>query len=81
MLIVLLKISFPIHLKHSSFWSSADAKPMSNDRVQALPWHPILSLYVYTCVSLWVGGEHLAPSTILNIFCFCFETFNSHFQI
>ncbi len=29
--IVLMKILFGVHLKHSSFWPSADAKPMQED--------------------------------------------------
>jgi hypothetical protein len=32
---VLFKIVFAVHLKHSSFWLSADVEPMSNDLVHA----------------------------------------------
>ncbi len=32
------KILFTVHLKHSSFWPLADAKPMLNDAVHAVLW-------------------------------------------
>ncbi len=31
------KILFAAYLKHSSFWPSADVKPMLNDQAHAMP--------------------------------------------
>jgi hypothetical protein len=39
---VLIKILFVVHLKHSSFCPSADVKPMSNDIFDAVPWLALL---------------------------------------
>ena len=51
-LIVLIKIVFPVHLKHSSLGPSADAKPVSYDLVLAMPWQCVLALYVCDRISM-----------------------------
>jgi hypothetical protein len=38
---------FAVHLKQSSFWPSADVKPMSTDLVDAKPWQCMLALHEY----------------------------------
>jgi len=39
---------FSVHLKHYSFWPSADVKPMSHDLVYAMPWqHMFANICVY----------------------------------
>ncbi len=40
----LKKILFAVHLKHSSIWPSADAKPMLNDLVHAMPRQYIIHI-------------------------------------
>ncbi len=54
--IELIAILFATHLKHSSFWHLAVAKPMPNDLVHAMLWQPLfdlsLSLTVSVC-KLW----------------------------
>jgi hypothetical protein len=44
---VLAEVLFAVHLKHSSFRPSPDAKPMSKDLVHAVPWQRMYALYVY----------------------------------
>jgi hypothetical protein len=46
---VLIKILCVVHLKHSSFWPSADVKPILNCLDHAMPWKYMfaLSLCVY----------------------------------
>jgi hypothetical protein len=47
------KIILCVHLKHSSFWISADAKPMSNDLVHELHVCSLsLSLFILTMLCL-----------------------------
>ncbi len=42
-----------VHLKHSSFWASADAKPMSNGLLHAMPWQCMFALSQCLLQSLW----------------------------
>ncbi len=40
------KILFAVHLKHSSFWPSADVKHASNDVVHEATWQCMFALSV-----------------------------------
>ncbi len=54
------KILFGAHLKHSSFWPSANVKPMSNDLVHVMLWHckiAPLCVYVYNTISMLFMGK------------------------
>jgi hypothetical protein len=48
-----IKNIFCCLFKHSSFWPSADGKPMANDQMHAMP-HAVhvSSIYVHTTVSI-----------------------------
>jgi hypothetical protein len=41
-----------IHLKHTSFYPSAEVKPISIDLVHAIPWQCRFALYVYNKISM-----------------------------
>ncbi len=52
------KIAFIVRLKQSSFWPSADVKPMQNDLVHAMPGSAcLLSLYKYLYGCIAQGGQ------------------------
>ncbi len=53
--IVLYKNTIAIILKHSNFWTSADAAPMSNALVNAMPQQCMLALSMHTLLTLWVS--------------------------
>jgi hypothetical protein len=48
--IVIKVILYAVHLKNSSFWSSAVVKPMSNDLVHAMHLQCMFALYGYAVV-------------------------------
>jgi len=52
---------FVVHLKHSTFWPSADAKLMSNDLVQAMPWQCMSAPYMCTLRSQWLAHSYTLP--------------------
>ena len=66
---VLLKILFVVHLKHFTFWPSADVKPISNDKMPSSECLLSLSLCVCVCVCCDVyGWSHRRRILILDIY-------------
>jgi hypothetical protein len=55
----LIKILFVVHLKHASFWPSADVIPVSDDLVHAMPWQCMFSLY-----KIWVYYDQYGQNRI-----------------
>ncbi len=45
-----IKIFLTVHLKHSSFWLTADVKPTSNDHMRAVLWQCMFALSI--CISM-----------------------------
>ncbi len=52
----IFEISFAVHLKHSSFWTSADGKPISNHLAHAMPRQCMLALSI-SIQGILTGGE------------------------
>jgi hypothetical protein len=52
-LILLIKILFADHLKHSSYLQSTDVKPMSNDTAHAMTYQGFSA--VTMCILRWSG--------------------------
>jgi hypothetical protein len=61
MFIVHKKILCAIHLKHTSFWLSADGKDMQNDLLHAMPWQYMFALFMFVLNKLGslraIGGK------------------------
>jgi hypothetical protein len=47
-----MNIFFAVYLKDSSFRPSTEVKPMSNYRVNVVPWLSMFALCVYTTISM-----------------------------
>jgi hypothetical protein len=56
-------ILFAIHLKHSSFWPSAVAKPLQDEQVHAMLWQCISVLSMCRLQSLLVNA---LPKSIIK---------------
>jgi len=54
--LVHIKIKVTDHLKHSNIWLSADAIPMLNDLVHAMPWQcmVVFSMCMYVYVHMYL---------------------------
>ena len=63
--IVLIKILFAVHLKHSRFWPSADVKPMSNELANAKPRQCIFALSVCSLCRKWIINFKLKWNSFL----------------
>ncbi len=48
MIIVVTRMVGDVSFKHSSFWPSANGKPMSNDLVHVMPWQGMFVLSMCT---------------------------------
>jgi hypothetical protein len=68
--IVLLKILFVVHLKHSSFCPPPDAKPIQNDIPHAMPRQcmsalPLMEQYIFY-IFIDYRGHHRKGVAIYN---------------
>jgi hypothetical protein len=52
---------FASHFKCFSFWHSADAKPMPNDPVHAMPWQCMFALFLSLSLSLSLSLYDVMP--------------------
>ncbi len=56
-----IEILFAVHRKHSSYWPSADVKPMSNNLVHAMTWQCMFALSIiilqYLCLESTVNHK------------------------
>jgi hypothetical protein len=62
-----------IHLKHSSFWPSADVKPMQNDLVHVMHWQSMFALSKCTYIIFVMSLPNL-------IICSLFFVGGTYFQ-